>query len=176
MTTSARSFLQAGGEVAEAAPGHELVLLHGPVEVHQDDVDVGFEPAVLEGVVQDDQVGLRDGLVQAVPRFLRGLEFLGMGEETAAFHAVLVHGDGHGGELLRNLQRLVAEQERRSVAAHLLEALRLPLVAAGEDGDVGVGPVVAAEKHPQDHLRMRGLAGAAHGDVSHTDGGDIRLI
>ena len=94
----------------------------------------------------------------------------------AAFHPVLVHGDGHDGELLRDLQRLVAVQERGPVAAHLLEALGLPLVAAGEDGDVGIGPVVAAEKHPEDHLRVRGLAGAAHGDVAHADGGNIRPI
>ena len=168
--------LQAGGEVAEAAPGHELVFLDGPVVIDQDDVHVGLEPAVLEGVVQDDQVGLRDGLVQAVLRFLGGLELLGMGQEPATFHAVLVHGDGYGGELLRYLQRLVAVQERRSVAAHLLEAFRLPLVAAGKDGDVGIGPVIAAEEHPEDHLRMRCLSGAAHGDVAHANGGNIRLV
>ena len=99
-----------------------------------------------------------------------------MGEEMAPFHAVLVHGDGHHGELLRNLQRLVAELERRSVAAHLLEPFALPFITPGEDGDVGIGPVVAAEEHPQDHLRMRGLSRAAHGDITHADGGNFRLV
>ena len=99
-----------------------------------------------------------------------------MGKEAAGFYAVLVHGDGHGGEFLRDLQWFVAEQERRAVAAHLLEAFRLPLVAAGEDGDVGISPVVTAEEHPEDHLRMRGLAGTAHGNVAHANSGNIRLV
>ena len=168
--------LEAGREVAEFAPGHQAVLLHGTVIVDEDDVHIRAEPPVLERVVQDDDIGLGDVLVQGFPGLLGGLEFLRMREEPAPFHPVLVHGDGHGRELLRDLQRFVAELEGRSLAAHLLEALGLALVPPGEDGDVGIGPFVTLEEVPEDHLRVRGLSGAAHGDVAHADGGNVGLV
>ena len=99
-----------------------------------------------------------------------------MRQEAAAFHAVLVHGDGHRRELFRHLQGLVAELQGRSVPPDLLEPFRLALVSARKHGDVGIGPFIAPQQQAEDHLRMRGFSGTAYGDIAYADGGNISLV
>ena len=150
--------LQAGGKVPQPAPGKEFVLENGAVIVNEDDVYVGGEGAVLEGIVQDDEPG---------PSFAQHL---------AAAHAVFVHGDGHGGELPGYLQGLVAAEACAALPVHRLEAAALALVPARQDGQVAVGPGVALEQFSQNQLGVRGFPGTSGGNVANTDGGDIGLV
>ena len=134
-----------------------MVFVHRTVVIYQHDAQRGSQLAVLEGVVQDYDIGL-------VLLYFR--------EIIAAPYTVLVHRHGDGGELVRHLGRLVSVEGGRSVPGYDLEAFGAALVPAGKDGDIPVCPVVAFQQLPQDHLRMRGLARPADRDIAHADGGD----
>ena len=89
-----------------------------------------LDGSVLEGVVEDDEVGLRHVLVDASAGFLGCLQKLGIAEEAAALLAGLVHGYGHDRELVLHLHRFVAEGLGAALERYLLEALALALVAS----------------------------------------------
>ena len=167
---------QALRQVAQPAERQKFILVDRTVPVDQHDVEGGLEGPVLERVVQDDHIGRAEFLVLALAGFLGGLEFFRMGQETASLDAVLVHGDGYAGKLLLDLQRFVAIEISGAAAVDLLESLAAALVSAGQHGDLPHPPVIAAQQGLQDHLRMRGLASSAGGDVTHADRGDIGAV
>ena len=145
-----------GRQVAKAAEGKKSIFEDGPAVANQHYIEAGVEFLVLEGVVQDYDVRpFRNQLL-------------------TAFHAVLVHRHGHGGELALYLQWFISRKRGRTVCLHYLETLALSLVAAGEHRMAGIPPAVAFLQEAQDHLRMRGLSGAADCDVAHAYRGDIR--
>ena len=144
-----------------------MVFVQRTVIIHQDDVVVGLQAPVLESIVQDDDIGFGKGIV-AAGRVFVGLERFGMQQVVAAFHAVAVYGDGDSGEFLLDLQGLVAEHRGTTLAGYLLEAVALAPVAAGQDRNLLQPPLLAL-------LRVRGLPGAAGGDVADADGGSVYL-
>ena len=156
--------LEPGGKVPQMAPGQEVVLMDRAVVVDEDDVDRGAEPAVLEGVVQDNQFGLGKGRFRP---FRRPAAFR---ELPAAFHPVFVHGYMDGRKFLGNLERFVPVGTRRPVPRHCLEAARTTLVSPREHGQIGVCPFVALEQGPENHLRVGRFSGAAGRDVADADG------
>ena len=46
-------------------------------------------------------------------------------------------------------------------------------MAPGKDRDVLIGPIIALEKSPENHLSVRGFAGSSGGDIADADGGNI---
>ena len=98
-----------------------------------------------------------------------------MQQVVAAFHAVAVYGDGDSGEFFFDLQGLVAEHRGTTLAGNLLEAVALAPMAAGQDRNLLQPPLLALLQGPQDHLRMRSLAGTTCRDVSDADGGSVYL-
>ena len=161
-------------QVAQAAERKKMVFVQRTVIIHQDDVVVGLQAPVLESIVQDDDIGFGKGIV-AAGRVFVGLERFGMQQVVAAFHAVAVYGDGDSGEFLLDLQGFVAEHRGTSLAGNLLEAVALAPVAAGQDRNLLQPPLLALLQGPQDHLRMRSLAGTTCGDVADADGGSVYL-
>ena len=132
--------------------------MDGAVVVYQYDVHRGGQFPVLEGVVQDNQMGV-----------LLFYQFL------AAPDAVFVHGYRDRREFVGHLGGLVSVHEGGTVSGNQLKSFAMPLVASGQDGNVAESPVVALQELPQNHFRMRSLSGAAYCDVSNTDGGNIGL-
>jgi len=79
------------------------------------------------------------------------------------------------GNFFFDLQGLVAEHRGTTLAGYLLEAVAFAPVAAGQDRNLLQPPLLALLQGPQDHLRMRSLAGTTCRDVADADGGSVYL-
>ena len=82
------------GFLAQPSCGQQTVVGNHAVVIYQQDVEPRFHPAVLEGVVEQDDLHVTGGLVGA--------------EMPDAPAAVGIHGHVYVGELLLHLPRLVA--------------------------------------------------------------------
>lgn len=140
--------------VAQPSEGQHAVFVDGVVVVHQDDVDPGLDVAVLEGVVQYNQVHLRMGFAQPLD----------------PFDASFADGDGDVGVLEFDLFGFVADFLEGAGHCGEQETFGLPFVAAREDGDVEF-----AVEQLDEAFGVGGLAGAADGEVPHADDGDVEF-
>ena len=107
-----------------------MVLEGRPAVVNENYRKGRFDGSVLEGVVEDDEVGLRHVLVDAFAGFLGCLQELRVAEEAASLLAGLVHCYGHDREFVLHLHRFVAEGLGAALERYLLEALALAFVAS----------------------------------------------
>ena len=140
--------------VAQPAEGQHPVFVDRVVVVHQDDVDPRFDVAVLEGVVQNDEVDFGMGFAQPFD----------------PFDAPFADGDGNVGVLEFDLFGFVADFLEGAGHCGEQEAFGLPFVAAREDGDAEL-----AGEQLDEEFGVGGLAGAADGDVPHADDGDVEF-
>jgi hypothetical protein len=132
------------GRFAPGAPGEDAGGAEGFSGVAEEDVEVALEAAVLEAVVEDEDVGVV---------FLDG--------GAAALDAVGVDDDGDAGAFVFDDEDFV-----RFAAGAIGEAWGA--IAAGEDG----GVFAEALEFLDEHDDGGGFAGAAGGDVSDGDDGD----
>ena len=110
--------VQALGQVTKAAERKQRIFTHRTVIRSKHNIEVGFEFAVLVGVIQHYKLG-------AV--FCQGL---------AARHPVFAHRRHHGREFALDLQGLVPEHCCGAVIEHFLEAFAAAFIAPRQQGDV----------------------------------------
>ena len=91
-----------------------------------------------------------------------------MEKEVTAFYSCTVHSHSCFREFALNLQRLVTGERRTVIDKNLLETFALPLVASRQHCDVLVVPFFAGKQSPENHFRMRSLAGSSGCDIAHT--------
>ena len=139
--------------LAQSACGQQLVVDDEAMIVDEQDVNARFDIAVLESVVQQNDIR---GLVAGLQQF-------------DAMRPLLVHGYGHVGELLLHLVRFIPYLTHGRVSPRQYKATALPLVATAQHGDAHL-----VLQQPHQILHMRRLARAANGDVAYRY--DRRLV
>ena len=148
---------EAFAQIAQAPQREQQVRVYGTVEIDEDNVQVGAQAAVLEGIVEHDIV--RRGHVLRVR----------MAEAPASVDTVRIDGHAHDGEFFLDLDRLVAAKEGAAVQFHFRKTAALAPVPPRQHGDIAHRPFVGIEQQAQNQLHVRGFARAAGGDIAHAD-------
>ena len=140
-----------GAELTEVAKGHDVVGEIGLVVLGEEDVDGGFDGAVLVDVIKDNDLRRK----------------LALEEPTDALDPILADGDGEFGELAGQHGGLVAQTGGAVAAIVKEEALGVAAVATAEERRL-----VVRREETKKILDMRGLACASGTKVAHPDSSD----
>jgi hypothetical protein len=143
-----------GAKLAEVAIGHDVVGEIGLVVLGEEDVDGGFDGAVLVDVIEDNDLRRK----------------LALEEPTDALDPILADGNGEFGKLAGQHGGLVAQTGGAVAAIVKEEALGVAAVASAEERRL-----VVRREETKKILDMRGLTSAAHGDVAHRDDGHAEV-
>ena len=134
--------------LAEPSGRQQFIEDDQTMVVDEQDVDAGLHVAVLEGIIENDDVRTVFKIRQTV----------------YAPSTLLVHGDVDFRELPLDLVRLVAKVSHCGVGRGQQIAVALALVAPAQHGNLHL-----VLQQPDEILHVGRLARAAHGDVAHGD-------
>ena len=137
----------------ESSCRQQLVVDDQTVVVDEQDVDARFHIAVLEGIVEEDDIDV--------------LDVISAGQLIDATSTFLVHGHGDVGKLGLHLVRFVADGADGRIVTGQHKTTGLTLIAPAQNGHLRL-----IFQQTDEVFHMGGLAGAADGDI--TDGDDRR--
>lgn len=139
------------GLLAQIAQGHHSILVNGPVVIHHQNGQTWHHLSVLEGIVKQHHLCLRKFVQQSA---------------DAPF-AFFLHRHGDIRKFAMHLQRFVANAFYRAVFVGQHEAFGFAFIAAAQNGQA---PSVFEQSYQI--FGVRGLPGAAYGEVANAYNGD----